>query len=487
MQPLMLTLKGFRGIRDGLGFPQLTLDLERLAGDAQLIAIAGPNGSGKTTVMDNLTPYNLLASRAAVGALGGLSYYDHVYLPESMKDLVWAHEGRSYRSQIVIRLNGRRKTEAFLHHLDDDGSWRPVVLEDGTLSDGRIESYTACVEHICGSAETFFTSLFAPEGKAAAQHLPQGRNQDPPGRPARAGGNPADRAASRRDGAPAQGRACLVTARASCPGGGIRPNRYCPDAARRRARTRRSGRSRQAVGADEPGRSPGAARPSCRQVRAAACHRTAAPPATSGSPSRDASEHTRGAGAARAGNGRIPAARPAGAARVGAPAARSGAPAIPRAVPAPMPVGAGAVPGGSPCGTTAYAGAAGARGTPRHRRGLPCASPDAEPGLWNRALGRAEAGNHRAGRRQGGAAHRRADPSLQPDVRGALRWNRSAGTLQAAWRRPRSESPAARCARQKVQVQSELAEARRQCQAPASAPQWLTWAEHREAEASERA
>lgn len=165
MQPLTLTLKGFRGIRDGLGLSELTLDLERIAGDAQLIAIAGPNGSGKTTVMDNLTPYNLLASRAAVGALGGFSYYDHVYLPESMKDLVWAHEGRSYRSQIVIRLNGRRKTEAFLHRLDDDGAWRPVVLEDGTPSDGRIESYTACVEHICGSAETFFTSVFAPQGK----------------------------------------------------------------------------------------------------------------------------------------------------------------------------------------------------------------------------------------------------------------------------------------------------------------------------------
>jgi exonuclease SbcC len=165
MQPLILTLKGFRGIRDGLGLSGLTLDLERLASGAQLIAIAGPNGSGKTTVMDNLTPYNLLASRAAVGTLGGFSYYDHVYLPESMKDLVWAHEGRSYRSQIVIRLNGRRKTEAFLHRLDDDGVWRPVVLEDGTLSDGRIESYTACIENICGSAETFFTSVFAAQGK----------------------------------------------------------------------------------------------------------------------------------------------------------------------------------------------------------------------------------------------------------------------------------------------------------------------------------
>ena len=165
MQPLMLTLKGFRGIRDGLGLSELVLDLERLAGDAQLIAIAGPNGSGKTTVMDNLTPYNLLASRAAGGGPGGFSYYDHVYLPESVKDLLWAHEGRSYRSQIVIRLNGRRKTEAYLHRLDDDGTWRAVALEDGTVSDGRMESYTACVEHICGSAETFFTSVFAPQGK----------------------------------------------------------------------------------------------------------------------------------------------------------------------------------------------------------------------------------------------------------------------------------------------------------------------------------
>lgn len=165
MQPLSLTLKGFRGIRDGLGVPEITLDLERLVGDAQLIAVAGPNGCGKTTIMDNLTPYNLLASRAATGGPGGFSYYDHVYLPENVKDLVWAHEGRCYRSQIIVRLNGRRRTEAFLHRLDDTGNWQPVQLEDGTVADGRMESYAACVEHVCGSAETFFTSVFAAQGK----------------------------------------------------------------------------------------------------------------------------------------------------------------------------------------------------------------------------------------------------------------------------------------------------------------------------------
>jgi len=165
MQPLKLTLKGFRGIRDGLGMEEITLDLERLADGAELIAIAGPNGSGKTTIMDNLTPYNLLPSRAATAGPGGFTFYDHVYLPESVKDLTWAHEGRCYRSQIVIRMSGRRKTEAFLLGLDDDGQWRPVRVDDGTVSDGRVESYSHCVECICGSPETFFTSVFASQGK----------------------------------------------------------------------------------------------------------------------------------------------------------------------------------------------------------------------------------------------------------------------------------------------------------------------------------
>ena len=66
MQPLSLTLKGFRGIRDGLGRDVLTLDFERLADSAELVAIAGANGRGKTTVMDNMHPYLTMPSRAAM-------------------------------------------------------------------------------------------------------------------------------------------------------------------------------------------------------------------------------------------------------------------------------------------------------------------------------------------------------------------------------------------------------------------------------------
>lgn len=106
-----------------------------------------------------------MPSRAAVAGPGGFSYYDHVCLPESEKDLIWAHEGRSYRSQVVIRLNGRRKTEAFLFALSDAGSWVPLRLDDGTVSDGKVETYTRCVEAICGSADTFFTSVFSAQGR----------------------------------------------------------------------------------------------------------------------------------------------------------------------------------------------------------------------------------------------------------------------------------------------------------------------------------
>jgi DNA repair protein SbcC/Rad50 len=164
MQPLSLRLRGFRGIRDGLGLDELTLDLERLADGAALVAIAGANGRGKSTVMDNLHPYLTMPSRAAQAGPGAFSYYDQVCLPENEKDLHWAHAGRCYRSQVVIRMNGRagsrRKTEAYLLMLDDAGTWSPAALPDG-----KVETYARCVEAICGPADTFFTSVFSAQGK----------------------------------------------------------------------------------------------------------------------------------------------------------------------------------------------------------------------------------------------------------------------------------------------------------------------------------
>ena len=173
MQVLSLTLKGFRGIRDGLRRDTLTLDFEALASDAALVAIAGSNGRGKTTLMDNMHPYLTMPSRAMAAGPGGFAYYDHVCLPESEKDLVWAHEGKRYRSQVVIRAGTRRRTEAFLFARSGE-TWRPVQLPDGTVSDGKVETYTRCVEALCGNADTFFTSVFSAQGKRQLSHYRNG-------------------------------------------------------------------------------------------------------------------------------------------------------------------------------------------------------------------------------------------------------------------------------------------------------------------------
>lgn len=159
-----LRLKGFRGIRDGMGLDEIVLDFERLVPGAELVALAGPNGKGKTTIMDNLHPYPVMPSRAGKDGLGKFSYYDHLCSAEAEKDLIWRHDGRRYRSHLVFRMNGKKKTEAFLLEWRID-RWVPVTIEDGTVSDGKMETYWRCIIAILGTPETFFTSVFSAQGR----------------------------------------------------------------------------------------------------------------------------------------------------------------------------------------------------------------------------------------------------------------------------------------------------------------------------------
>jgi exonuclease SbcC len=162
--PLRITLTGFRGIRSGLGRDVLALDLESLGDDSRLVAIAGRNGCGKTTLIDNLHPYLVMPSRAGADGLGSFSYYDHVFLPQSEKELEWAHLGRRYKTHLVFRVTGKRRTEAFLFVRHGD-VWTPVTLRDGTPTDGKVETYERAVTEILGPPGTFFTSAFSAQGK----------------------------------------------------------------------------------------------------------------------------------------------------------------------------------------------------------------------------------------------------------------------------------------------------------------------------------
>lgn len=164
MKPLKLYLKGFKGVRDGIGRAELSLDLEALTGDAQLVALVGPNGTGKTTIMDNLHPYRIMPSRATSYSVNGFSYYDHLCSAEAVKDLEWTAHGRRFRSQLIFRVNGTRRTEAYVHVMDEAG-WTPMALPDGTLSDGKTDTYDRCIEHVLGTPEAFFTSVFSAQNR----------------------------------------------------------------------------------------------------------------------------------------------------------------------------------------------------------------------------------------------------------------------------------------------------------------------------------
>lgn len=177
MKPLSLRLKGFRGIRDGLGLDEVFLDLEALPADAQLVALAGANGKGKSTLMDNLHPYTVMPSRAGADGLGAFSYYDHLCASEAEKELIWEHDGQRYRSHLVFRMSGKRKAEAFLFECSTDfpseggQPWTPARIADGTVSDGKMDTYERCVEAVLGSAQTFFTSVFSAQGKRQISSL----------------------------------------------------------------------------------------------------------------------------------------------------------------------------------------------------------------------------------------------------------------------------------------------------------------------------
>ncbi|WP_321936165.1 SMC family ATPase [Paraburkholderia sp. J8-2] len=164
MRPLILTLEGFIGVRDGMKRESVTLDLQALP--MGLIALKGANGAGKSTLMDNLHPYRIMPSHAAKLSVDAFSYWDHLCGTQAQKIFEWEHANVRYRSTFAFRKPGKTgKAEYFLAWLDRAGLWQPFVAPDGTRSDGKADTYDRCVESVCGSLESFFTSVFSAQNR----------------------------------------------------------------------------------------------------------------------------------------------------------------------------------------------------------------------------------------------------------------------------------------------------------------------------------
>jgi exonuclease SbcC len=142
MKILDLRLKGFIGIKKGLGVDEIKLDFEGLDG---LVAFDGPNGHGKTTILDNLHPFRCLASR-------NKSLQHHVFLRDSEKELTFQFGNDTYRTLIKIDSESER-TEGFIY--------KNMNTESETT--GKVKEYDRYITDLFGTQSLFFNSIFCAQ------------------------------------------------------------------------------------------------------------------------------------------------------------------------------------------------------------------------------------------------------------------------------------------------------------------------------------
>lgn len=159
-----LTLAGSRGIRAGMGLEEISIDLTKLP--PGLIAVVGPNGKGKTTILDNLQPYRMMPykmKKCKNWTPAAFSYYDQFYGNDGLIELIFQMmDGKRYRKYILIDAE-RKKQEAYLYE-DIGGEWKPFERPGIAKSDGKTATYDAAIEAVCGFPSLFFTSVFRSQG-----------------------------------------------------------------------------------------------------------------------------------------------------------------------------------------------------------------------------------------------------------------------------------------------------------------------------------
>lgn len=156
MKILKLKLRGAIGIKKGLGVDEIEVDFTNF--QSGLVALTGRNGSGKTTIMENLHPYRQMVSRDG-------SLQSHFFLKDSHRILEFEYNGEFYQSKILIdALTGG--SEAYLIHISEPS--------DIPLNDGKLKTYDEAIEHLLGSPQLFFNSVFSGQKSKGIAELSAG-------------------------------------------------------------------------------------------------------------------------------------------------------------------------------------------------------------------------------------------------------------------------------------------------------------------------
>lgn len=145
MRILKLQLRGAIGIKKGLGVDEIEVDFTNF--QPGLIALTGRNGSGKTTIMENLHPYRTMVSRDG-------SLQTHFFLKDSYRILEFEFNGAVYSAKILIDALTGGSEAYFSKHENNGIGW-------DALNDGKVTTYDKAIEDLLGSPELFFNSVFS--------------------------------------------------------------------------------------------------------------------------------------------------------------------------------------------------------------------------------------------------------------------------------------------------------------------------------------
>jgi exonuclease SbcC len=151
MKPDYLLLRGFEGILSGMGLAEIEIDFSAVPDG--IVVFDGPNGRGKTTIVDNMHHFRVMPSKVNKSySPEGFSFYEETYGADACKIFVSKMKGVRHKSVVSIDAV-KRKQKCYLYE-EVNGNWKPLN------PDGSTESYDKAVEAIFGTPQLYFISNF---------------------------------------------------------------------------------------------------------------------------------------------------------------------------------------------------------------------------------------------------------------------------------------------------------------------------------------